>query len=119
MDRATVVGRWRVVRWIERQWWGGGQVDRATVVGRWRVARWIERHWFLQEITKSLLCNRTWLPYSSMEASDYCSLTLKVYAVTQTILAAIADILQTPWCYVPYTQCNHGNTLMRGLKTHP
>ena len=24
VDRATVVGRWRVVRWIERQWWGGG-----------------------------------------------------------------------------------------------
>ena len=24
VDRATVVGRWRVARWIERQWWGGG-----------------------------------------------------------------------------------------------
>ena len=24
VDRATVVGRWSVVRWIERQWWGGG-----------------------------------------------------------------------------------------------
>ena len=24
VDRATVVGGWRVARWIEQQWWGGG-----------------------------------------------------------------------------------------------
>ena len=61
VDRATVVGRWRVRGQVDSDSGGeveggqvdsdsggeveGGQVDRATVVGRWRVARWIERQW--------------------------------------------------------------------------
>ena len=48
VDRATVVGRWRVRGQVDSDSGGeveGGQVDRATVAGRWRVVRWIERQW--------------------------------------------------------------------------